>query len=150
MSTELQKVHNDKLLNSIYKNVQMALHAIHNIITLVENEELRKCILKQKDIYEDVSRSCEGFAQKYDIEISDIGPMLKAMSYMSIKTKGNMNKTASHHADMMIQGTTMGITDLIKDTSNFSLAEKNIIELAEKIKNSEEAFVESLKAFLKQ
>ena len=150
MKNELQTTHSDKLLNSIYKNVQMGLSAIHNIITIITDEELRKCLLKQKNIYEDVSRTCEGYGKKFDIQLTDVNILLKATSYVSIKTKASINKNAHHHADMLIQGTTMGVTDLIKDTSIFSMAHSQIIALANKMKDSEEAFIESLKVFLTQ
>ncbi len=150
MKSELVKQHNEELLNSIYKNVQMALSAINNIITAIDDAGLRELLLKQKGVYEDVSQTCEKLSKKFGFDLKDVNMFLKASSFVSIKTKANMNKTPSNHAEMLVQGTTMGITDIIKKTSDFSMAHPTIIDLANKIRNSEEVFVESLKGFLKK
>ncbi len=150
MNNELVTQHNEKLLNSIYKNAQMALSAIEDIISAITDANLRELILKQKGVYEDVSGTCESISKKYNLELKDLNMFLKATSFVSIKTKAIMNKTTSNHAEMLIQGTTMGITDIITETSNNSLADHSIIALANKIRNSEEVFVESLKGFLKK
>ncbi len=150
MHNELTHTHNEELLNAIYKNAQMALVAIENILPAITDGSLRELILKQKDVYEDVSRTCEGMSNKFNTELKDVNIFLKSMSFVSIKTKANMEKTTSNHAEMLVQGTTMGITDIIKETSDYSMADNTIIDLANKIRNSEEVFVESLKGFLKK
>lgn len=49
---------------------------------------------------------------------------------------------------MLIQGTTMGITTLIKELKDSNGADQQLIDLSEEIISNQEEFVESLKTFL--
>ena len=148
MQEELKKQHNQELLDAIYKNSQMGINGIKNIIDAVEDGSLKHLLSKQQDKYIEISQLCSQKALQNEIEIKDVNPFLKGMSYTSIKMKSMMDNSTSHLADMLIQGTTMGVTDTLKKQSENSLANEDIIELAKDLQRAEEEFVDSLKKFL--
>ena len=67
---------------------------------------------------------------------------------MSIKMKTIMNNDSPKLAEMLIQVTTMGITDTIKAKNEFSTKNEKLINIIERIIKHEEEFVDSLKTFL--
>ena len=69
-------------------------------------------------------------------------------SSASINMKTMFNDETNHIAEMLIQGTTMGITDVIKAIGEFNSADKEIKNVAIELQHSEEEFVDSLKTFL--
>ena len=75
--------------------------------------------------------------------------MKKMMMWGSIKMSTMKDDTRSHIAEMMVQGTVMGITALrasISDVEND--CDEEIVTLAKDLLKSEEVFEERLKAFL--
>ena len=59
-----------------------------------------------------------------------------------------MDDSPSHIADMMIQGSTMGITDMTKKLSELDEADAGAKELAEEYIGCEQKHIESMKKYL--
>ena len=140
--------HNSELLNAIFKNVTMATHALDSIKDKFENNKLLKLIDKQNTIYEEITAKCNSLANTFGVELKAINPFLKMTSSASIGMKTMINDETNHIAEMLIQGTTMGITDIIKSIGEFKESDKTIKNVATDLQHSEEEFVDSLKTFL--
>lgn len=147
-NTELQNKHSRELLDAIYKNAQMGVDGIKNIMPAVEDGRMKRALSKQEKKYNDIAQSACQKALPYELELKEINIFTKGMSYTSIKLKSMMDKTTSHLADMLVQGTTMGITDVIKKQGENPLANEDIISLAKDLQHAEEEFVDTLKTFL--
>ena len=59
-----------------------------------------------------------------------------------------MNNEASHLAQMLVEGTTMGITQMIKAKNESKIDDGELNKIVEDIISYEEEFVDSLKSFL--
>ena len=140
--------HNLELLNAIYKNVTMATHAIDSIHNKISDRKLTKLIDKQNKIYERITAECENLAGHINEDLTAINPIAKMTSSVSINMKTMINDETSHLADMLIQGTTMGITEIIKAVGEFRTASSEIKNVATELQHAEEEFVDSLKTFL--
>ena len=136
------------LLNEIYRNVRMATWAIDTIYNAIQDQRLRDLVDKQNDVYEELTHSCEKLGAKLDIDLKDINPIEKGMSWMGIKMGTLTNKETSHIAEKLIQGTTMGITQMITTVADSECENKEIREIANHLKRNEEVFIEGLKEFL--
>lgn len=140
--------HTTLLLDKAYENVRMASYAIDCIIEKIQNPELAELLRKQNKFYLDTTTELENFSKEINHEPKDISPMLKGMSFMSIKTKTLMNNDSPKLAEMLIQGTTMGITDTLKANTEHPTTNETLKTLVERIVKHEEEFVDSLKTFL--
>lgn len=138
----------NELLNKAYENVRMASFAIDCIIEKIENPTLATLLRKQNKFYLDTTLEIEELSKSLEIELKDINPMLKGMSYVSIKMKTIANNDSPKLAEMLIQGTTMGVTDTIKAKNEFKVDNHKLITLVDRIISHEEEFVDSLKTFL--
>ena len=139
---------NLQLLNAIYKNVTMATHAIDSIKDKISNKKLLKLVNKQNKLYEKITADCETLGSHIAEDLTAINPFLKMTSSASINLKTMMNDDTNHIAEMLIQGSTMGITDIIKAVGEFRSADKTIKNVATELQHMEEEFVDSLKTFL--
>lgn len=137
-----------QLLDSAYKNVRMASFAIDCIIEKIENKKLEELLRKQNDFYLDTTEILEKISTDLKHKPVDINIFLKGTSFTSIKMKAMMNPSAQHLAEMLVQGTTMGITDMMKSKSDFETNNTELKQTVDKIIENEEAFVDSLKTFL--
>ena len=138
----------NELANRIYENVRMASYAIDCIIEKIENKKLAELLRSQNKFYLSAVVDIEKLAKKLSFDLKDINPILKGMSYISIKTKTIMNNDSPKLAEMLVQGTTMGITDTLKALSEFKTKNEELLTLAKRIVSHEEEFVDSLKTFL--
>ena len=145
---ENQKNTTNELTNRVYENVRMASYAIDCIIEKIKNKKLAELLRKQNKYYLEMVEKTETFAKSMSLELKDINPILKGMSFISIKTKTLMNNDSPKLAEMLIQGTTMGVTDTLKALSEFNSKNEEITSLANDVVSHEEKFINSLKEFL--
>lgn len=137
-----------ELLDRAYENVRMASFAIDCIMEKIENEKLAELIRKQNKFYLKAVTEIEEISKEVKHTLKDINPMAKGMSFMSIKTKTLMNNDSPKLAEMLIQGTTMGITDTLKAKDEFKTDNQKLKNIVNRIISHEEEFVDSLKTFL--
>ena len=146
-NTEYKK--SEELLAEIYRNCQLALESISDVLPEVEDEKLREEITRQHEEYEKISAQAAMLAKDKALEVKEPNPMKKAMMWGSIKMNTLTDNSRSHIADMMIQGTVMGLTSLKtsygerpeNDDEEISAITRDLIAL-------EESFEAKLKEFL--
>lgn len=136
------------LLDEAYKNVRMASYAIDCIIDKIENQELEKLLRKQNELYLNSVSEIESLSANYEHEPKDINIFLKGTSFASINMQTLMNNEDSHLAQMLVEGTTMGITQMIKAKNESKVDDGKLNQIVEDIIKYEEEFVDSLKSFL--
>ena len=144
----MEKENLGELLDRAYENVRMASWAIDCIIEKIENPKLAELLRKQNKFYLNTVTEIEDLAKSFNHKLKDVNPMLKGMSFLSIKTKTLMNNDSPKLAEMLIQGTTMGVTDTLKAKGEFPCNNSEINKLVDRIIQHEEEFVDSLKTFL--
>lgn len=102
-----------ELLDSAYKT---AITAIDSIETLNKDygAELHNEIKRQSEAYRNISKRITDFMAKQGMEPRKVSPLLKAMRWSGIKISSIGKRSDSHIAEMMINGTTMGIIEVYR------------------------------------
>ena len=62
--------------------------------------------------------------------------------------KTMMNNDTPKFAQMLVEGTTMGVTDTLKAKGEYPSKNEELVEVVDDIVRNEEEFVDSLKKFL--
>ncbi len=131
----------EEALAEIYRNTQLALQSISNILPAVENEKIKEVLSAQHEAYEHFSARATMLARNRGIELKEPNPMKKVMMWGSIKMSTMTDNSCSHIAEMMVQGTVMGITALKKSLGELSPdAHEEIRKIAEDFLEMEEGF----------
>lgn len=139
----------EEALAEIYRNAQLALQSISNILPETDDEEVRNELQTQHEEYERFSAKAAMLAQDLDIEVKEPNAMKKVMMWGSIKLNTLTDNSRAHIADMMIQGTVMGITSLRTTASRLSPEDnQEILSLLEEIIKAEEEFEKKWKEYL--
>ena len=139
----------EEALAELYRNCQLALQSIRNILPETADPALRAEIEAQHEEYERVSGLACRHARDKGIELKEPGVMKKMMMWGSIKMSAMKDDTRSHIAEMMIHGTVMGITALRATLSEVEKdCDEEIVALLQDLVKSEELFEERLQAFL--
>ena len=139
----------EEALAEIYRNAQLALQSISNILPAVEDEALRDILSRQHESYEHFSARASILARDMGIELKDPNPLKKMMMWGSIKMSTMKDNSRSHIAEMMVQGTVMGITALKATVGDVPVdGNDKIITLLEEMIKAEEEFEKVWKEYL--
>ena len=140
----------EEVLAEVHRNCQLALQSISDILPAAEDADVREELLKQHEEYEKIGGKAAIIAKNKNIDLKNPSPIKKAMMWSSIKMNTMKDNSRAHIAEMMTQGTVMGITALKTTLSEMSedYADKDIKELAEELLHSEEQFAKSWKTLI--
>ena len=140
----------EEVLAEVHRNCQLALQSSSDILPEAEDADVREELLKQHEEYEKIGGKAAIIAKNKNIDLKNPSPIKKAMMWSSIKMNTMKDNSRAHIAEMMTQGTVMGITALKTTLSEMSedYADKDIKELAEELLHSEEQFEKSWKTLI--
>ncbi len=139
----------EEALAEIYRNAQLALQSISNILPAVDNEKVREELLKQHEHYEQFSAKASVLARNRGIELKEPNPMKKMMMWGSIKMSTLKDNSIAHIAEMMVQGTVMGITALRATQGDLPEdGNEEILALVDEMIAREEEFEKIWKSFI--
>ena len=138
-----------EILAEIYRNAQLALTSIADILPETEGEGIRSEIIREHDEYDRICGEAATLAKNYNLDLKNPNPMKKAMMWMGIKMDAANDNSPNHIAEMMIKGTVTGITCL---KTSLSESEKTMDPEIKKLLCDlialEESFETRLKAYL--
>lgn len=139
---------NIEVLNELYKNAKMGEESIKTLLPSVGDQKMRSDLETQRNGYLD-------FCDKAWQEISSrgekapkINPMVKVSSTVGIKMNTLTDKSDSHIADMMIQGSTMGITSATEGIHKHPHASQEVLKMAKDVVKFEQNNIERMKEYL--
>ena len=106
------------LADHIYKDAKMGADSINDslkgIKDPIEKEKIRGELTKQLDEYESFASKAEKVLTDMNIKPKEEGMMAKMGAKAGVMMNMMKDCTSSHVAEMMIEGLSMGITDITK------------------------------------
>ena len=140
--------YNVKAINDVYKNAHIALQSISDLLPEVVDDDIKAELQEEYDGYEKIIGDISTYMAEKGIEPKDVSPFKKAMLWSSIKMKTMFNNSRNQVAEMMINGTVMGINELTAMKNEGQNLEPKILDLLNKLLSLEEEYEQKLKKFL--
>ena len=150
MNSAKEKSPTETLLDEMYKNVKMGADSLVNIMNRADDRAFREELTSQLNRY-------EGYAAKIGKMIYDTGskpkeenPVTRFSAKVGMAMNTMVDSGTSHLAQMVIEGATMGITDLtrqVREHENTTCSE-SALSMAKDIIRFEEATVSTMKQYL--
>ncbi|MBQ8345487.1 MAG: hypothetical protein IJY42_04375 [Clostridia bacterium] len=140
----------ERLLGAMYKNVKMGADSILNILPKAEDKEMRSELTGLMDKFEGYAGRIREMLAREGEEAKEESFLTKMGAKMGMAMNTMMDSTTSHLAEMMIEGATMGVTDmtkLVREYENSNCSEE-ALSLAKEIIGFQEKTVEKMKAYL--
>lgn len=139
---------NINVLDELNKGTTMGMDAITFILDKVEDKKLKDVLNIQYNEYKEINEEIVNIYFKYsDKEPHETNAVNKAMTWYGIEIKMFMDKSNSKIAELLLQGTNMGIIEGRK-LLNHKDADKKVNDLVQKYVDMQEKAVEELKKFL--
>ena len=139
---------NLNVLDELNKGATMGIDAIKFVLEKVEDDEFKGILEKQQKDYEEVSSKAEKIYAKYSSkEPHETSAMNKVMTWYGINMKTLTDKSNSKIAELLLQGTNMGIIEGRKLLNNKDMDEE-IHKLLQSFVTMQEDWVEVLKKYL--
>ncbi len=138
------------LLGDIYKNVKMASDSVISLIKHTDVGDFRTELTAELEEYERLARRSAKMLEDAGERPREENAITRTEAKIGIAMNVASDPGVSHMAQMTIEGTTMGITDLLRKTSEFKKGggTKEIADFAEEVAAFEESAVEKMKSFL--
>ena len=138
-----------EILAEIYRNAQLALTSISDILPEIDDESIKEEILREHEEYEKICSQAASLAHKYNLELKEPSPVKKAMMWSAIKMNTASDNSAQNIAQMMIKGTVNGITSLKTSLSDGEkVMDEEVKKLLTELISLEENVEEKLKTYL--
>ena len=139
---------NAELLNFVYQNSQMGVDTLDQLSTIVKDQEFKDYLKKQYEGYLDFHKEAREKVLESGHDEKGLSAFEKIKTYLMVNMQTLTDQSTSHIAQMLITGSSMGVTDAIKKEKEYKDARKDILALMEKLRKFEEKNIEKLKEFL--
>lgn len=137
-----------QLLNHIYQTAEMGQDGIQSVLKYANEPKLCSALNAQMTEYRKLQDSASQMLKERNREPAGINPMAKMGSEMMSAMKTMTDHSATKIAEMMIQGSTMGVTKSIRTIRDCDLKDERVKDLADKLLQTEQANIEEMKKFL--
>ncbi len=139
---------NTELLNELYKASSMGTSSINKILPKVKNPKLKKDLKAQLDTYHDSCQRLRSQIYQNNSEPQDINAVAKIMADMGITFNTAVDTSPTKIAELMINGTNMGIIAVQKALNSCPNADDNLKKQTQDMLSAEQKYIDILKNYL--
>ena len=146
---ENQKNDNLNLLEAVVQNTEMGKNTLEQILPMTNDVQFKAELLRQRNVYHPAQsgsatppiEACGGTAQGQSA-------MAKLNTKMGISMKTLTDKSTRNLAEMLTQGSGMGVVDCVKSCKDYPNAAPGAKRLAQRLQDFEEDNRIQLERFL--
>lgn len=139
-----------ELLGKLYKNAQMGREALLGLLPKVNDVSFKSDLTLQLNGYEQLTEKINHLLQLAHEPSENDSLMQKVGAKVGCAMNTLLDSSVNHIADMVLQGSTMGMSDtikLIREYENTNASEASLA-LAREMVSFEEQNIERLKVYL--
>lgn len=152
MNTEVkgaeQMSEQNQLLDALYQNAEMGEKSLRRIFPKVQDTQLKKELRMQLSNYKEQSNKIINQMKAHNDKPKSVSPMTKIMMLAGITLNCAMNNSTEHIAEMLIQGTNMGVIKINKALNDTITSDTKIIQEAKDALSKEQRYIDNLKSYL--
>ena len=137
----------NELLQYVYKTADMGVVGIESVMEYAADAKLKNVLSDQMAEYKKFCRKAESMLAKVGGEKKETNVFAKAATEATAVGKLMIDPSASKIAEMMIQGSSMGVSKTIKHLHEYT-AKDEARSLCERLLSTQQANIEQMKPFL--
>lgn len=139
---------NTNLINALYQNTDMGISSIKKLYPKIQNESLKNEMKEQLSNYNQQKKKYINLMKTNKIPVEKISPFIKIMTSTGITMNCAKDSSSEHIAEMLIQGTNMGIIKINQAMNRTSQANSRFVDEAQMILKKEQRYIDNLKKYL--
>lgn len=143
-------IHEDtiKLLRECDAGVKMGISSIEDVLDEIHDLRFKEILTTCKEKHEEIDTKLQTILDKYHDEGKEPSMMAKSMSWMETNMKLMMDDSDRKIADIMTDGSNMGVKSLSKYLNQYKAADEESKTIAKKLIDLEEKLVKDIRCFL--
>lgn len=138
-----------QLLQDVLRNARTGESAVDQLLQHAKGEDLRQALKDETRQYTTFAEEARNQLAAAGGEPEPVGVMARAGMWMGIEMKTIMDATDSHLAELVIQGATMGITEMTKALNSRPNASSEARTLAQRFVDWQRKEIDGMKPRLK-
>ena len=137
-------------MSEIYKNTKMGADAIINLLPHVRDDSLRSAMTRQLDGYEKYATRAAAHLTGEGVTPKEENWFTRFSARLGMAFNTMLDDSGSHIAEMMIEGSNMGITELTKLLNHYEVEGNadDAVRLAHEVVAFEQHNLEVMKRYL--
>ena len=136
------------LLSHVYQTAEMGQDGITSVLRYSLDPSLRQALERQKREYRELQASAGDMLRSRGVQPDGVGAAAKLSSELMSAMKTMVDHSSTKIAEMMIQGSTMGVTKSLRTLRDCRPEDPEVKDLADKLLKTEQANIEEMKTFL--
>lgn len=136
------------LLEKTYQNASIGITALKAVMDKVDSREMNKELHKQLRDYREIADKTKNQLLANGTKVKEESFYIRTIMKGNVKMNILMRPTDSRIAQMVIQGSTMGVTQMTKLLHAKSDADGVSTEIAKEFIRKEESNIETMKKYL--
>lgn len=137
-----------ELLNFIYQNSQMGVETLDQLIDMVDDNDFKRYLKEKYEGYLKIHKDAKSKLHELGYDEQGLTSFEKIRTYLMINMQTMTDKSVTHIAQMLMQGSTMGLIDAIRKLNDFPNTREDIRSLMNVLKEFEEKSYNDLKEFI--
>ena len=137
-----------KLLRECDSGIKMGVSSLEQVMDYASSERLKNILTKSKIEHEKIKEEIQEMLDRFQDEGKDPNPFVTGMSKLKTGIELKMNDSDYKIADIMTDGTNMGIKSLSKYLNQYKAASEESKYITRKIIKLEEKLSRDLREFL--
>ena len=139
---------NEELLDYVYQNAEMGVNSISKLMEITDDAEFMRQLDTQKNEYTAMKNDAEKLLRANGLTEDDLTAFDRARTYVMINMQTLKDKSTSHIAEMLMQGSTMGIVQALRKLRKYTQVDEKVQKLMKKLLEMEEHNFEQLKKYV--
>ena len=136
------------LLNHVYQNTQMGVESLPLLAAKSRDNTFRQEVGRQWREYRDLNRQAEALLRQKQMPIQEVGPAARRSAAAMTNMKTLLDRSTSRLAEMVIQGNTMGATQITRALHQNRDSDPESRALAEKLLQAADHNLLAMRKFL--
>ncbi len=139
---------NLKMLEEIIENTEMGKNTLEQILPMTTDKEFRDELLREQSIYHDINTRAHEVMAACGGEAKGQSTFAKVNTKLGITMKTINDKSTRNFAQMLAQGSEMGVVDCIKCEKDYPNASIEAKEMCTQLKQFQENSSNKMQSFL--
>ena len=140
--------HDEDLLDEVYKSVTMGSDSVSTLIGKTNDASMREALTARLEGYQNFASTTRTKMNEKNYKIKEAGALTKIPAEVTMNVTTMMDNSNTKIAEMMINGSTMGIIELTRKIRRTPCADADSVKIASDVVAFEESGIEQMKTYL--